>query len=96
MEGKYVIVRSNGSGCWAGTLQKRDGAEVILTDARRLWYWSGAASLSELAMKGTSKPNQCKFPMPVNEVLVMNVIEIIPTQKKAEESIREVRAWTEH
>ena len=96
MEGKYVIIRSNGSGCWAGTLVKKDGSEVVLRDARRLWYWAGAASLSELAMKGSSRPNQCKFPVSVSQVLVLNILEVILTSKEAERNIKEVRVWTEH
>ena len=50
---KYVIVRTYSAGVFAGNLKSRDGKEVTLTNARRLWYWSGAASLSQLAVAGT-------------------------------------------
>jgi hypothetical protein len=36
-KGKYVIVRTYSAGVFAGNLQSRDGKEVVLTDARRLW-----------------------------------------------------------
>ena len=94
MKGKYCIVRANGAGVFAGILKEKEGNEVALTDARRLWYWDGAASLSQLAQEGTSRPGNCKFPVAVDEILVMNVLEIIPTTEKAEESIRGVRVWT--
>ena len=65
---KYVIVRTYSAGVFAGTMESRNGQEVVLTNARRLWYWSGAASLSQLAVSGTSKPSECKFPVAVPRV----------------------------
>lgn len=89
----YVIVRTYSAGVFAGTLQSRKGKEVILSDARRLWYWSGAASLSQLAQQGTSNPKACKFPCPVNEVTVTEAIEILSVTAEAEKSIKEVPEW---
>lgn len=73
----------------------RNGKEVVLIDARRLWYWDGAASLSELAMRGTSKPENCKFPCPVKCVELLEAIEILDTTDEAEKSIRGVPIWTQ-
>ena len=89
----YVIVRTYSAGVFAGTLVKKDGQEVIMQNVRRIWYWDGAASLSQLAMEGTSKPENCKFPCEVTEITLMQVIEIIPCTKKAMKSIREVKIW---
>ena len=94
--GTHVIARTYSAGVFAGTLKSRDGKEVVLSDARRIWYWEGAASLSELATKGTSKPRGCKFPASVAEVLLTEVIEIIPTTEAARKSIDEVPTWTKH
>ena len=94
--GTHAIVRTYSAGVFAGTIKSRDGKEAVLTDARRIWYWEGAASLSELATKGTSKPSACKFPAPVSEVLLTEVIEIIPTTEAARKSIDEVPTWTKH
>ena len=66
----YVIVRTFSAGVFAGTLKHREGKEVTLTDARRIWYWAGAASLSQLAQSGTSRPHDCKFPEPVSQVIL--------------------------
>jgi hypothetical protein len=96
MIGKYCMVRTYSAGVFAGTLKAREGKEATLTNARRIWNWKGAASLSELATKGTSNPNGCKFPAPVEEVLLTEVIEIIPITEQAAESINSVPAWTNH
>jgi hypothetical protein len=94
MIGKYVIVRTYSAGVHAGVLKSREGKEVVLTDARRIWYWDGAASLSQLAVDGTSKPQNCKFPIAVPEILLTEAIEIIPTTDKAQASIASVPVWT--
>ena len=64
-----------------------------MTDARRIWYWSGAASLSQLAMEGTSDPNSCKFPCAVSRVELLNVIEILDVSDQAKKSIEQVKIW---
>lgn len=92
----YIIVRCQWTGVYAGYFESRDGREVTLTNARRIWYWNGAASLSELAMKGTSRPRDCKFPAPVNSVLVLDAIEILPCTPEAKESIQGVPVWSNH
>jgi hypothetical protein len=96
MIGKYCMVRTYSAGVFAGTIKERDGKEATLTNARRIWYWKGAASLSELATKGTSEPNGCKFPAPVEEVLLTEVIEVIPITEEAAASIKSVPVWTNH
>jgi hypothetical protein len=90
---KYVIVRTYSAGVFAGILKSRKGAEVVLTDARRLWYWDGAASLSQLALEGVSKPQNCKFPAAVSRVELLNAIEILDVTAAAEKVIRAVPAW---
>lgn len=92
-KGKYVIVRSDRAGVFAGILQDKEGTEVELTDCRRLWYWDGACSLSQLAVNGTNNPNNCKFTVSVDSITIMGVIEIIPCTSEAEKSIREVIQW---
>lgn len=91
--GRYCMVRTYSAGVFAGTIAERDGKEARLTNARRIWYWSGAASLSQLATEGTSRPQDCKFPAPVDEVLLTEVIEIIPITDLAAKSIEGVRVW---
>ncbi len=92
-----VIIRSRDSGVHFGELVSRAGSdEVTLRNARRIWYWDGAASLSELALRGTSKPSSCKFPEAVPEITVIGVCEIIPCTNDAAKSISGVKPWTQH
>jgi len=90
---KYVIARTYSAGVFAGHLKKREGKEVTLQDARRLWYWKGAASLSQLATEGVKEPTECKFAVPVDEVLLTECIELLSTTKNAEQNIKSVQEW---
>jgi hypothetical protein len=90
---KYVIVRTYSAGVFAGFMHSRKGQEVVLKKARRLWSWAGAASLSQLAQSGTSKPESCKFPEEVDEVLLLQAIEILNVTTKAKKSIESVAVW---
>jgi len=89
----YVIVRTYSAGVFAGNLKSRHGKESVILNARRLWSWQGAASLSQLAQSGTSKPSLCKFPEPVTEITVTETIEILSVTPTAEKIIKEVPIW---
>ena len=89
----YVIVRTYSAGVFAGYLASKNGKEVQLINARRLWYWDGAASLSQLAMEGVSKPENCKFPCEVKSITLTETIEVIDCTRKAQKSIAEVKIW---
>lgn len=95
MPESYVIVRTYSAGVFAGFLKSQNGQEVELTKARRLWYWKGAASLSQLATDGTSDPKGCKFPVEVESVKLLQAIEILSTTQKAQDSIGSVPVWQE-
>jgi hypothetical protein len=90
----YVIVRTHSAGVFAGTLESRKDKEVVLTNARRLWYWAGAASLSQMAVSGTSKPDLCKFPVEVGRIVLTEAIEVIEATEAARLSIASVKPWT--
>lgn len=90
---EYSVVRTNSAGVFAGIISKREGQEGVVKNARRLWYWSGAASLSELSVKGVRNPGECKFPCPVDEVILTEIIEILPMTEEAIESIYSVPEW---
>ena len=91
---RYVIVRTYSAGCHAGELERKDGKEVTLKNARRLWYWQGAASLSQLAQTGTSKPAGCKFPVAVSRITLTEAIEILACTQAARASIEAVPVWS--
>jgi hypothetical protein len=90
---EYCIIRTYSAGVFAGYIAKEEGQEVIIKKARRLWKWSGAASLSQLAMEGVKNPDECKFPCEVDEVRLKRVIEICVCTQKAKDSIDSVKIW---
>lgn len=93
MIGKYVIVRGDRSGVFAGTLVSREDRTVMLSNCRRLWYWSGAATVSQIARDGVKNPENCKFTVAVDSITILDAIEIIPTTTAAEACIKAVKEW---
>lgn len=93
MIGKKVIIRGDKSGVFFGTLAEKQGQEVVLTGCRRLWYWDGACSISQLAVDGTKDPDECKFTVTVDEIALLDAIEIIPCTDKAVKSIEGATEW---
>lgn len=91
---KDVIVRTRSAGVFAGLLKSFENQTAVVVKARRLWYWSGAASLSQLSVEGVANPGACKFPVEVPEVTLPEVIEILPLSKKARASIDGVKNWS--
>ncbi len=92
---KYVIVRCK-AGIFAGTLQEIEGTTLLLKNSRRLRYWDGAATLSELSQKGVSRPDNCQFPDEIPTEWLSDVFEILLCSEIAQKSIKDVKIWTEH
>lgn len=94
MENKQrYIIRGDRSGVFFGEIKARDGREVTIRHCRRLWYWSGAASLSQLAEEGVKHPGDCKFSVTVDELIVLDALELIPCTDAACASIDAVKVW---
>ncbi|PTL34570.1 hypothetical protein C7120_09340 [Prevotella sp. oral taxon 376] len=95
--GKKVIVRSYGAGVFFGTLNEVEKCEdkytVELLNCRRLWQWAGACSITQLAVDGTKKPNECRFTITEKSIVVASVIEIHECSKDAVKSIESVDEW---
>lgn len=92
-DSSYYIVRTYSAGVFAGYIESRDGQEVTMTNARRLYYWDGASSLSQLAMEGVKRPQNCKFPCEVDRVVLLQAIEILDVTQEAKENIAAVPVW---
>lgn len=92
-----VIIRSIEAGVFYGTLEEKNdtqtGIEVKLSNCRRIWYWDGAATLSQLSQEGTQTPDKCQFTMSIPEIIIEKVVEIIPCSDIAIKSIEEVPIW---
>lgn len=89
---KY-IVRCDRSGVFYGEIAGRNGQEVQLENVRCLWYWSGAASLLELAKSGVKNTARCKFTVSVDSITLLDAIELLPCTPEAERSIDGVEEW---
>lgn len=92
----FVIIRTQSAGVHFGYLKKREstlaGIEVELIESRRVWYWDGAASLSQMAVDGVNKPENCKFSMEVESIQLV-AIEIISVTEKAQSNLTKVKIW---
>lgn len=91
--GQKVIVRTEKAGVFYGTITEIEGQTVEIAKCRRIWYWDGAASLSELSQTGPKKPGNCKFSVTVNSMVVMGVKELLPCTDAAIKVIEEVPEW---
>ena len=83
---QYVIVRTYSAGVHAGTLVKRDGKEVVLADARRVWFWKGTNTLHEIALRGVGDGS--KISEPVESITLTEAIEVIAATADAERNLR--------
>jgi len=94
---KYFVVRSNRAGVFYGQITgiTETGSRCEMKNARRIFYWDGAASLSQLSLHGVSKPTNCKFPELVPYIILFDVIEVLNLSEKARASLDSVEDWKE-
>jgi hypothetical protein len=97
-EGKQaVLIRSRDAGVHFGYLEWQDftpsGKVVTLSNTRRVYYWDGAASLSQMALDGVSKPEKCKISVILESNEIINVIETLPLSTKAVDNLYSVKIW---
>lgn len=92
-KGKYVIVRGDRSGVFAGVLESQEGQKVVLRGVRRLWRWFGATECLQIATEGVKKPKECRFTLTADSITLLDAIEVIPTTAEAETIIKAVPVW---
>ena len=92
---KKVIIRADRAGVFYGTIVRKDGNEVELKDCRRIWYWDGAASLSEIAVSGV-KHETSQITVTVESIVILGVIEIITCTEEAIKNIESAPVWKIH
>lgn len=95
---KFVIIRTYSAGVWFGFLKEYDRKNnfAILQNARKIYYWSGAASLSQMATEGVKNPNSCKFTITITDedgIGLPQVIEVLPCTEVAVLNIKAVKEW---
>lgn len=80
--GRHVVVRTFSAGVHIGTLTEAEDQAVVLSNARRLWKWGGAFTLSEVAAVGI-EPRASRMSVEVSEILLTRAIELIPASEAA-------------
>lgn len=88
---KYCVIRTFSAGVHIGYLKSKEGQSVELINSRRLWYWYDANSLSQVAMDGVG--DNSNVAMVVPEIILEQVIEIIPCSEKAKANIEGQKEW---
>lgn len=91
--GKKCIVRCDRSGVFFGTIEEMEGQQARISNVRNIWWWEGAASVMQLAYEGTKKPSDCKFTVTVSEIVVTDVIQVIPCTEDAIANIEAIKPW---
>jgi hypothetical protein len=87
--GTHCVVRTYSAGVHLGTVVAQNGTTVVLKDARRLYRWKGAFTLSAVATKGVDKDGSrisCAVPM----IELTEAIELIPTSEQARSTFDEI------
>ena len=79
--GTPVIIRTYSAGVHFGIHDGRKGPEIRLKDARRIWYWNKAFTLSKIAVDGLGEDSKLSVAVP--EIVLTECIEVIPCSKTA-------------
>ena len=94
MINKYVIVRSDKAGVFFGILVEKNGEELTMTNVRKIYYWSGANTVEDLAVNGVKNPQNCKITRPVNNLVLKTFDQIIVCEEAAINNLKNVSIWT--
>ena len=93
-KGDYVLIRSGKAGAFAGEFVEKNGTEVTLKNARKIYYWYGAKTVEDIAVNGIKRINNCKITVEVSEIIIDDVCQVLPVSPVAEKIIREAPIWT--
>src|SRR5262245_2583738 len=89
MIGEFVIVRTRDAGVHTGYLVESCGTAVTLSEARRLWRWTGAFTLNEISLYGCGEDSRISESVP--RILLTQAIEVIPCSQQATANLRRSR-----
>lgn len=87
------IVRTYSAGLFIGYVGEINGMQNTIYNSRRIYYWAGALSASELAVNVTTDIEKWKICVVVPEVTLLQCIEIIPCNKAAADIIMGAESW---
>ncbi len=93
-KGLRVLVRDHRAGVHVGTFESFDAVAktVVLKNARKVWYWSGAASVHGIAANGLNHEESKIAPL-VATVISTDVVEIVECSDKGYDSVINAPVW---
>lgn len=87
MIGKKCIVRTYSAGVWFGEISEKSGTEVIVKNARRMYQWWAAESISLSGVAAYGIIQDKSKICPAVEYVWLDAIELIPATDVAIKSI---------
>ena len=92
---KFYIVRADRAGVFFGKVKEvaPDMSSVTMTETRKIWKWSGACAVEQLAADGSKDPKNCKLTVKISEMTIKDPVQIIPCTDKATEILSGVPEW---
>ena len=92
---KKCIVRCYRAGVFFGEVKEvssdANGLNVRLANARKVWYWDGAAAVEQLSQEGCN--DSSKITVAVPELVVADAVQIIPCSDKAVRNLEAKKEW---
>ena len=92
--GKWVIVRSNQAGVFFGILEEKKGQELTLKNARKFYYFSGANTVEDLAVKGAQNSNSCQLTIEVEQIIISDYVQILPCTEESIKQNKSIPVWS--
>ena len=92
----FSIIRADRAGVFLGKIIESNGSTLIVSNVRRLYYWSGALDVITISLSGVSKPANCKFSAQLGDndkSTILNVIEHHPVSESALQQLNAIPAW---
>lgn len=89
----YVLIRTYSAGVHAGYLERLDEETqtVNLRNARRIRYWTGAFTLSEISISGVDKDS--RLSEEVDKIILLEAIEVLYVTETAKGILRKIPAY---
>ena len=90
---RYVVVRDNRAGVYAGIKLKVDG-KTVLRNARHIYYWKGRISAADIAARGLTD-SSCRVASPVKRIELFDVVQINDCSPEARKLLEDIASWSQ-
>lgn len=91
--GKKIIARIERAGVFHGTLAAKDAEITTMTDVRRIYYWEGALSVTDMSVTGVNASSKITLPAKRVVFQTARVIELVECTDEANKSIESIKPW---